>query len=75
MCRCAMMVEELSPGVKSRLMGSDSVKLSRWKERNADGYFGTSTTMTITDASHSRQIPILLQIALGKCLSPSGILY
>lgn len=57
MCKGAMMVEKLSGEVISRLMGPDSVKLLRWKERNADDYFGTSTRLTTTEASHNRQTP------------------
>ena len=63
MCECTMKLEDLSGEVISPLMGPDSVTPLRWKERNADGYFRTSTTMTTTDASHSRQIAIILQLA------------
>lgn len=65
MCEYAMKLEDLSGEVISRLMGPNSVTSLGWKERNSDGYFGTSTTMATTDASHSRQTPIILLLVLS----------
>lgn len=64
MCECVMKLEDLPGEVMSRLMGPNFVTSLGWKERNSDGYFGTSTTMTTAGASHSRQTPIIVQLAL-----------